>query len=134
MGQEYDEQIHLSGKRMSQRGVRVRMLPPEEHGAVFDAASKIVTGDDAKVIDLKRKEWRMGVKQFIVAYTEPCKDPTDPAVKWMKADLATLDQHFGELFCAKDVAVLENMYRDFHEISPAEIEAIAGKALPVSPD
>ncbi len=127
------DQVHLNGKRMSRRGVRVRMLDPDEHGEILVQAAKMVS-PEAKVIELKKKEWRLGIKQFITAYTEPCDDPLAEGVKWIKADLATLDEKFGDLFGVKDCAILEDLYRDFHEVSQAEVEAIAGKALPVSAD
>jgi hypothetical protein len=127
----FDEQYHLKGKRMSGRGVRVTMLDPSAHAAVLEEATKMVAAD-AKVIELKKKEWRIGAKQFITEYTEPCEDHTSPDVKWIKAAPGTMDERFSELFTAKDAAFLENQYRELHEISEAEVEAIAGKALPVS--
>ncbi len=126
------EQIHLKGKRMSGRGVRVRMLEPHEHGGILEAATKLVD-NSAKIIELKKKEWRLGVKAFIVEFTAPCEEITKDT-KWTKADPAEMDAQFDKIFAAKDVAVLEHMYREFHEVSEAEVEAIAGKALPVSLD
>ena len=36
------------------------------------------------------------------------------------------------LFTPKDVEILEALYRKFHEVSLADVDAIMGKALPVA--
>lgn len=124
------EQYHLKGRHMSNRAVRVKMLDPTETEENLQAAAKIV-GPDGLVLDLKKTEWRMGVKRFIVSFSEPCEDPMAADVKWTKASPAVLDD-MGSVFTAKDLGVLEAIFRDYHEVNPAELEAIAGKALPVS--
>lgn len=124
-------QYHLSGKKMSGRVVRTKPLDPVTAEKVLSAAAKIV-GKDATVIELKKCEWRLGVKAFIAEFSEPTKDPaTLTAKQWKKVAADTLDD-MGALFTARDCMVLEALYRDEHEVSQDEVDAIVGKALPVS--
>lgn len=123
-------QIHLKGKHHSGRGVRYVALDPDAHEAVLVGAAKVVS-PEATILELKKIEWRNGVKCFVVEVTEPTEDPL--TAKWRKVtpgDLEDLSQYF----TAKDVVVLQALYRELHEVDPAEVEAIVGKALPVSED
>lgn len=123
-------QYHLSGKGFSKRGVRVRELSPEENEGNLLGAAKLVSAD-ATIIDLKSVEWRNGVKLFIVSYTDPCEDPTAASVKWYKPKPGEFEE-LSKLFTAKDVEVLKVIFKELHEVSRDEVDAIRGKALPVS--
>lgn len=94
------------------------------------AVAKIVS-KEASVMEFKKVEWRNGVKRMISEISDPCDDPFADGVKWKKVTLPQLED-LGTFFKAKDVQALEAIYRDYHEMVPSEIEAIVGKAVPVS--
>lgn len=127
-------QYHLKGKGFSGRAVRVRELDPLEAEDNLKAAGKLLVGQDAgpaAMLELKKTEWRNGIKLMISEFTDPCEDPMAEGVKWKKVGAGMLDD-MGAYFTTKDVQVLEAIYRDMHEIMPSELDAIMGKALPVS--
>lgn len=124
-------QYHLNGKRMSGRAVRVKPVDPAQAEHNLANAAKLV-GKEATMLELKKVEWRNGVKSFVVEYSDPCKDPMTLTDKqWHKVSVGTFDD-LGKFFTAKDMAFLEHLYREEHEINQDEVDAIAGKALPVS--
>jgi len=123
-------QYHLKGKGFSGRAVRVRELDPIEVEDNLTATAKLVS-QEASIIELKKVEWRNGVKRMIVEFSEPCEDPFAEGVKWKKVTAGMLDE-IGEYFRAKDLLALEAIYRTNHEVIPSELEAITGKAVPVS--
>lgn len=124
------EQYHLNGKRMSRRAVRVQELDPTDAEKNLTDAAKIV-GKEATILELKKVEWRNGVKRFVVEVSDPCDNPMDPSVKWTKLKPGDLDDP-GAFFNTKDMMFLEALFREYHEISADEQDALMGKALPVS--
>lgn len=125
------DQYHLTGKRHSRRAVRVEELDDITHADNLAAAAKTL-GPEASIIELKKMEWRMGLRMFIREISDPCDDPFDPGVKWKKLTVADFEDGMAKFFTTKDVAVLEAMYRDYHEIAADEIETIMGKGMSVS--
>lgn len=123
-------QIHLKGKRFSGRGVKLRALDPLECEDVFTSAAK-VAGKEATFIELHAIASRNGVKRFVAEITEPV-DTIDEKTKWKKVSMEYMDEHFQTVFTPKDIVVLEKMYRDFHDVSQDEVDAIVGKAIPVA--
>lgn len=125
------QQVHLKGKYHSKRVVHVRMLDAFEVEDNLTQAAKLL-GKSAEYFEIKKTEWRNGVKRFILAVSDPVD--TVAEAKMRKVNIADLDATFSDLFTAKDQQVLEAMYREFHEVSVDEVDAIVGKALPVSSD
>lgn len=124
-------QYHLNGKGFSGRAVRVRTLDPMEVEDNLAAAAKLVS-KEASVIELKKTEWRNGAKLMITEYTEPCEDPMALESKaWKKAQPGQFDD-LGTYFTAKDIAVLQHIFCENHEVKESELDAIMGKGLPVS--
>lgn len=123
-------QYHLKGRGFSGRAVRLRELDPMEVEANLTATAKLV-GPEATIVELKKVEWRNGVKLMVAQMTDPCDDPFVEGVKWKKITGGMLDD-LGTYFKAKDILALEAIYREYHEVVPAELEAITGKAVPVS--
>ncbi len=121
-------QYHLTGKGFSGRAVRVRELTTSEVEENLTQAAKFVSSD-ASLLELKKVEWRNGVKRFVESVTEPTTDPM--TAKWKKVSCMDLED-LGKYFKAKDQLALEAIYREFHEVVPSELEAITGKALPVA--
>ena len=68
---------------------------------------------------------------MISAYTDACTDPLAADLKWKTPKPGDFDE-FGKYFTPKDVAVMEAIFREFHEVTDEELKAITGKALPVS--
>lgn len=124
------QQYHLKGKAFSGRAVRVREVDPMEVEQNLTAAAKLV-GEKASIIELKKCEWRNGAKLMVTEISDPCEDPMAEGVKWRKVTPGMLDD-LGAFFKPKDLGVLEALYRDATEVMPSELEAIMGKALPVS--
>lgn len=125
------EQFHLNGPRNSQRAVRVEALDYAEVNQNLDDAVKFMT-ENATSFQLKKKEWAIGIRQFVREISEPCKDPFDPNVKWRKVSVADFEEGVGKFFNVKDMMVLEQLYRDYHDLTKGELDAITGKAMPVA--
>ena len=123
-------QYHLRGKGHSGRAVRVEALPSHEVEDLLTTAAKLA-GLEATPVEIKKIEWRNGTKSCVKFFTEPCEDPLAEGTKWKKATQESLDS-LAEFFTAKDCQVLESLYRDYHEVTQKELEAITGKALPVT--
>ncbi len=123
-------QYFLKGKGHSGRAVRVEPLSAAETEDQLTNAAKLA-GPEATGLEIKKIEWRNGTKLFIKSFTDPCEDPMAEGVKWKKASAMVLET-MSDFFTAKDCAVLESLYRDYHEVTPAEIERITSGMLPVS--
>ena len=125
------EEYHLKGKRMSGRAVHVEAMGPSDVENNLTAAAKLV-GKEAPILELKKTEWRNGVKLFVRSFSDPCEDPRALEPKqWKKVTPGMLDD-MGAYFTSKDIQVLEALFRDYHEVNPDELEAIVGKAVPVA--
>ncbi len=124
---------HLSGKRHSGRAIKVRALDETSTQDNLAAAAKFA-GPETTVLELRQKESRMGVKQFVIGISDPCADPMAADVKWKKVTPADFDEGLGKYFTAKDIVVLEALYREYHDVTKDELDKITGKALPVSED
>lgn len=132
----YNHQVLLNASKCSGRGVKFRQLTADEADSCLLDAAKIA-GQNATGLEIKKLEWRLGVRAMIVEVTvdKGLKDESQlQTAQWKKVDRVWLDQNFSELFNVKDGKILESLYRQFHEVNDEEIEQIAGKALPVSAD
>lgn len=127
MGMQY----HLKGRGFSGRVVRCRELDPTEVEDNLTAAAKLAS-KDATIIELKKTEWRNGVKRMITEVSDPTDDPMKKDLKFRKLSPQQLDEQWASLFKAKDVLLLESVYRDYHEVIPSEVADITGKAVPLS--
>ncbi len=126
-------EYHLKGKGLSGRAVQLEPLEPDDAETMLTMAAKLA-GPEATPIEIKKIEWRNGSKQFIKAYTDPCENPRAEGTKWKKPTPGQFDHEMAKYFTAKDCQILEAIYREYHEVTQAELEAITGKALPVSTD
>jgi len=127
-------QYHLKGKGHSGRAIRIGALLSHEVEDNLVAAAKLA-GTEATPVEIKKIEWRNGVKLFIRSFTEPCENPLAEDVKWKKSSVAIFDDEgLAKYFTAKDCQVLESLYREYHEVTQKELDDIVGKPLPVSGD
>ncbi len=130
MSEQY--QYHLKGKGHSGRAIRVQALASHEVEDQLTGAAKLA-GPEATGLEIKKIEWRNGCKLFVKSFTDPCENPLAEDVKWKKATPMLLE-NISDYFTAKDCAILETLYREYHDVTPAEILSITGKPLPVSGD
>lgn len=125
------EMYHLKGKRMCGRAVRVEAIDSADIDANLTAAAKLA-GKEATVLEIKKIEWRNGVKLLVKEISEPCEDVFKlEAKQWKKVTPGLLDDLRG-YFGAKDMQFLEALFREYHDIDQAELDAIMGKAVPVA--
>ena len=118
----------------SGRGVRIQLLSPTERNQALLSAAMLAGEDKAKLALLRQLE---GVKRMLRMVT---KKPghTDEALltlpenEWMTVTHQGLESDYAELFTAKDDEILAWFYREYHEPSQKEVDAIAGKVRTVS--
>ncbi len=125
-------QFHLKGRGFSGRAIRVKPLDPDVSERNLLAAAKLA-GEEASGLEIKKIEWRNGMKQFITHFSEKCADPLAEGVKWRKVEPGQLDI-MGEFFTTKDIQFIEAQFRDYHEVMPAEVADIVGKAIDLAED
>lgn len=105
-------------------------LDPDVYEQVqLDAAKSLDAS--ATAYEHAKRSWREGVKFMVVQFSAPTEDPLDPALRWTDSTPEVLVE-IGKYFTTKDIAILEKIFRDWHEVSDKDADAIAGKALPVS--
>lgn len=153
MAEETIYQLHLSGFGMSGRGVRLRQLEPALVHQVEEDAAKLM-GPGATAYAFNQAVLAEGVSRMVAEITEPVmgvrevvgdeaepgakpaapvpRTPNDPDVEWRPVTLQQMKASAASWFTARDVAVLEQMYARLHQVSQLEIDAIMGKALPVT--
>jgi len=124
-------QVHLKGKFHSGRAVRIKEMTAGE--VEKNSRDSALVAGSGSILSVKQAEWRSGAKAFIVEYTkEPVEDVTAVGAEWVKASPLSFLEKFDKLFTAKDIAVLEQLFRDMHEVSEDAVNDILGKALTVS--
>ena len=130
-------QIFLNAPGCSGRAVRYRTLKPSEADAALLVAAKIA-GPSASQAELQVHVQRECVRRMLVEVTTKgdLAEADVPTAQWSKLDAGTLEMpgplSYDELFEVKDDAVLSTIYQRAHGVTKAELEAISGKALPVS--
>ena len=132
-----NHQLFLNAPGCSWRAVRYRTLKPSEADAALLVAAKIA-GPEASQAELQVHTQRECVRRMLVAVTSKgdLVEAEVPTAAWTNLDAGTLEMpgpfSYDELFTVKDDAVLSTIYQRAHGITKAELEAISGKALPVS--
>jgi hypothetical protein len=117
----------------SGRGVRFEMLSPTDRDAALVSAAMLAGGDKIKLTLFRQRE---GVKRMLRSVTKrkglSPEALVDPETEWMPVDHALLESDYDKLFTCRDDEVLAWFYRQYHEPSAEEVEAIAKKVRPVS--
>jgi hypothetical protein len=121
-------QYHLKGKHYSGRAVRVEPLNATASDEALVNAARLA-GKEATIFEVTKQQYVLGLRQFVKEISEPCDDPM--TAKWRKVKPEDLD-NLADFFTAKDLMVLEQIYREYHEVTKQELDDIVGKALPVS--
>jgi hypothetical protein len=116
----------------SGRGVRFELLSPTERDAAIVSAAMLAGEDKIKLALLRQRE---GVKRMVRAVTKRTglteADLLNTKTEWMPVSHALLESDYDKLFTCRDDEVLAWFYREYHEPSPKEVEAIAKKARAV---
>jgi hypothetical protein len=119
--------IHLTGKGMSGRLVRYRVLtfPEVQHNETQVARG--LTKDTTKAeYDAMLND--LGREQMVVAVSEPVTPEKRLEAKWRQVDPTTLTLEWNKLFTTRDTAALRMLYDREHTVTTSDIEAImAGK-------
>ncbi|HEY3821829.1 MAG TPA: hypothetical protein VGL81_31905 [Polyangiaceae bacterium] len=117
----------------SGRGVRFELLSPTDRDAALLSAAMIAGDDKIKLALLRQRE---GVKRMLRAVTKRNglteADLLDPKTEWMPVTHALLESDYDKLFTCRDDEVLAWFYREYHEPSAKDVEAIAKKVRTVS--
>lgn len=130
-------QILLHLDPTSGRGVRYRMLSPEERDEVLFKSAKLAgdVNDRQKLAVFTARE---GVKSMLVAVTKQRGLRSLNSADWHKVTMESLtlpgEWEYNKIFTAKDDEILSGIYMKLHNASREEVEMIAGKAQKVSMD
>lgn len=133
-------QVHLNGVGMSGRGVRFRLLSPEEKRK-SDAVAADKVGPSASGVDYFNARVYEGMKSALMAVTEKhsLTDPFAEDVKWLDVDYTALSTHGSDLnlesggvFMPADIEILTGLYRLYHEPSSVALAQIMGEAKAVA--
>lgn len=131
--------------KWSGRVVRIKELGLEERDAVLTTAARSV-GPEATIAELNRRRNQEGVKAMIVEVTRkgeilPEQVPTLKAEDWMRPNRIDFEPVkdggkglLTELFTIRDLDALVHAFRMYNDTPSEDIEAIVGKAVPVSMD
>lgn len=122
------KQLHLKGRGFSGRAVRVEPLDPNVAENNLLASAKLA-GPEASGLEIKKVEWRNGIKQFVVEYSDACDDMLKATFR--KVRPGELDD-LAAVFTTKDIQALESIFRDYHEVMPSEVADIVGGAIDLS--
>lgn len=122
--------------RHSGRGIRFAIIPPDERDQMLHTVALLAGKDERKLAILRQRE---GVKRMLRAVTRDGGLTEEqvfglPESGWLKLDEQVLadDEQYRALFTTKDDELLCWLYRDYHEISREDVDAIAGKVRTVS--
>ncbi len=120
------------------RGVRFEILDPTTRDQMLLAVATLAGEDDKKLAILRQRE---GVRRMLRAVTRDGNLTEEqilalPESAWTKVDAQGLadDEAYRKLFTTKDDELLCWLYRDYHEITKSDVDAIAGKVRTVSTD
>jgi hypothetical protein len=122
-------------KGFSGRGVRVRLLDPDEKELAAECAAK-ETGEDGSNIKYNQLRAREGLHRCIVEVTTQGELADLATATWKKVTQLDLEgggaMASATLFTAKDLDFLAAWFRDNHDATSADFEAIMGEALEVA--
>lgn len=132
------KQFVVSAKGCSGRGVRMRLLDFSQRQQVRAEAAKELP-KDATFAEWTARENVDGIIATVVQITEgtgykKAADLLADGVKWKKVSADDLSEHLTDYFNAKDLSVLSQAFRQYHDVSDKEIEDILGEAQDVTLD
>jgi hypothetical protein len=130
------KQYLLNAKGCSGRGVRVRTLDGPQRAQIKTESAKDL-GPDATNAEWYARESVLGIIATVTQVTKKAgmKKPEELlSAEWEKISAEDLEKKLGELFCAKDLAALEKIFRALHDVTDKEVDDILGEGLDVIED
>lgn len=129
-------QVHLNLRGMSGRGVRLRVLPYTAIQAAQNEAAKLV-GPGAAFTEFRNAYHSAVLTHFVAAVTPPGQEKLTEKTPWRDVTVADLTSPTSEfclerMFRAREIAILEQLFRAEHEITEDELALITGKASPAA--
>lgn len=122
-------QIHLSNKGMSKRGVRYEVLTMSDVEAADTDAGKSCTPESLQS-EFQSKSERNGMEMMIRAVTEkPCSAEDIQTASWKEVDARYLHDNWSKYFNLKDTIFLKALYRKEHSLTQKEVDDIMGKVV-----
>lgn len=125
---------------MSNRAVRYRQLDALKVQKLEAEAAKAV-GSEATIGELRNMQLLYGVWEMVYQVSDPTDDPAklDPKTGWKAVnpvDFITPGNPFygPKLFTPKDLGILKQEYRKYHEVPQMEYDLIAGKSISLLED
>lgn len=119
----------------SGRGVRMRMLDPDEKDLAAECAARDA-GEDGTNIKYNQLRARESVHRALVEVTTTGEITDLATASWKKVTQLDLESggpmSASSLFTAKDLDFLVRWFRDNHDATAADYEAIMGEALEVA--
>lgn len=139
-------QFLLNATECSGRGVRIRILSPDEKMAASKKAIETLSEvGEVLLVTLRETETLERIKMMLVAVTKSggYKDPRQLAPgalaesEWQKLDVGALTMpgafSYSTLFNTKDDELLRAIYKRLHEVSQNEIDSVFSQGTDVSP-
>ncbi len=130
----------LVGKGFSGRGVRLRVLEPDERDEIVERSAQ-EAGAEATNIQFSNLVLKNCLCRMVQQVTKETGLPDAEkvhAATWVDVSERQLagekGSNLNSFFNAKDQDVLGRIYKEAHEATKAEIDAIMGKAVRVSTD
>lgn len=131
-------QLLLKGTYSSRRGVRMRMIDPDEKDRAATNAAKAM-GKEATGAEYNGAVERQILLSAIVAVTREGGLDSQSVMTsaWEPMDFAKLelegsDYQYKRIFTAKDDSLLIAISRRMHGATGEEVEEILGEAIPIS--
>lgn len=123
-------------RRYSGRGVRLRILSPEERETVTETAAKFA-GPDATLPEYSAIKLREGVRRMIVAVTRESELADLGGAEWIPVTQFELEdpkgpKSFSFFFTSKDAEMLNAIFNRLHSITAEELDYIEGNAVEVT--
>jgi len=121
----------------SNRAVRYRILTTDQMNAIAREAA-VRAGESATGRDIYMLQLMISLYTMVLEVSEPTDDPQSLKEKQWHKTVATDFEVTGSalgwstLFTPKDTALLQTIYRRWHEVPPNELEMLVGKEVPLA--
>jgi sensor c-di-GMP phosphodiesterase-like protein len=117
----------------SNRAVRYRMLTVDQMNAASSEAAKLA-GEQASEREIYQLMLMSSLYLMVLEVTDPTDEPLKEKTRWHKTNSVSFmtpgdPLSWSVLFTAKDTALLQSMYRKWHQVPAIEVEMLAGKEI-----
>lgn len=121
----------------SNRVVRYRILNTDQMNAISKEAA-VRAGENATGRDIYMLQLMISLYTMITEVSEPTDEPMKLEKKHWHKTVATdfevtgSETAWSTLFTPKDTALLQSVYRRWHEVPQNELEMLVGKEIPLA--